>query len=494
MPYPNEHSARIESPSKYVRFSRENDKFGDGIHAIWGITREEKTELQAIRFDADKYTVAEAKKWLADHKIKYIRFEPATGKKKDEETGRFREVPTAACRFEAGEFTLGDNGDDAKSAPIRILARTGKPMEHWYWGLCVHDMEGMSLHKSRIAVDYCHDRDQVIGYLNRFEQVPDPDGVPGLVCSGALVPYGDSDRAQEVIRKAKAGVPWEASIFWGGEGIEIEDVEEGKTAEVNGYTLEGRAVIFRKWPLRGVAVTPYGADMETASQFAAKGDNANVTIQVLGAGQMKTGATVETNKVVDAEAADAEAKAAAEAEAKAAADGEAKAKAEAEANAAAEAQAKAKAGADAQEPAGEKPAGVDGAEKKEAAAPQAEGPPLTACVDGKRFIEAFGDKGARWFVEGVSFEAAQELHAAELTGQIKELREAATAAAEEIKALKARVAELTGRGEEDAVSFQPADDSPEAKRRAELALKVGDKLAAMAGGMKIPRKGDQTKE
>jgi len=77
MPYPGEHSARLKDPDRYVRFRRENNYFRTGIHAIWGIMEDETVELQAIRFDADKYTVAQAKKWLRDHEFDYILFEPA---------------------------------------------------------------------------------------------------------------------------------------------------------------------------------------------------------------------------------------------------------------------------------------------------------------------------------------------------------------------------------------------------------------------------------
>ena len=56
MPYINEHAARLTNPGKYQEWARTNDKFGDGIHAIWGITTDpRKSELQAIRFDAKKY-------------------------------------------------------------------------------------------------------------------------------------------------------------------------------------------------------------------------------------------------------------------------------------------------------------------------------------------------------------------------------------------------------------------------------------------------------
>jgi hypothetical protein len=80
MPYPTEHSARLKDPSRYERFRRENDKFGPGIHAVWGITADGKAELQAIRFDVAKFSVAEAKAWLKEHGHKPILFEPASEK------------------------------------------------------------------------------------------------------------------------------------------------------------------------------------------------------------------------------------------------------------------------------------------------------------------------------------------------------------------------------------------------------------------------------
>jgi len=83
-PYPNEHACRLNDPGKYIRIRRENDKFGSGIHAIWGIQEEDKpVELQAIHFSSDKFTVDEAKKWLKTHKYNCLIFEPATGKEEN---------------------------------------------------------------------------------------------------------------------------------------------------------------------------------------------------------------------------------------------------------------------------------------------------------------------------------------------------------------------------------------------------------------------------
>ncbi len=77
MPYPSEHAARLVSPSKFKKFSRKNNKFGEGIDVIFGITDKGKTEIQAIRFDKSKFDVKEAKKWLKNHDKSYIKFEKA---------------------------------------------------------------------------------------------------------------------------------------------------------------------------------------------------------------------------------------------------------------------------------------------------------------------------------------------------------------------------------------------------------------------------------
>jgi len=78
MPYPNEHAFRINDPDKYRRIRRENDKFGQGIHVIFGITNDGKAEVQAIRFDADKFTFADAEDWIKKHNYEPIEKERAS--------------------------------------------------------------------------------------------------------------------------------------------------------------------------------------------------------------------------------------------------------------------------------------------------------------------------------------------------------------------------------------------------------------------------------
>jgi len=79
MPYPNYHSARIRNPGSFLRIRViQTTKTGIMLYGGPLKTDPKSTALQAIRFPKSKYTVAQAKKWLKDHKLGYIRFEPAS--------------------------------------------------------------------------------------------------------------------------------------------------------------------------------------------------------------------------------------------------------------------------------------------------------------------------------------------------------------------------------------------------------------------------------
>lgn len=80
MPFPKEHSSRQNDPDKYIRIRRENDKFGSGIDVIWGVKSDGSVEVQAIRFDKNKYSPSEVKEWLKNHDYK-TSIEQATEKK-----------------------------------------------------------------------------------------------------------------------------------------------------------------------------------------------------------------------------------------------------------------------------------------------------------------------------------------------------------------------------------------------------------------------------
>ena len=79
-PFPNEHAARQTEPGKYTKFRR--GALAPGVDAIYGITPAGKSEVQSLRFDSKKFTEAQAKTWLKDHKFSAAKFEIASGPKK----------------------------------------------------------------------------------------------------------------------------------------------------------------------------------------------------------------------------------------------------------------------------------------------------------------------------------------------------------------------------------------------------------------------------
>lgn len=147
----------------------------------------------------------------------------------------------------------------------------------------------------------------------------------------------------------------------------------------------------------------------------------------------------------------------------------------------ADGQASASAGAD--PPPTQQPAPAQGGQAAEAseppdqsAAPGPESPqqePQADANPGQRFLDAFGDKGARWYVEGLSLEEAQKRHIDELTGQRDALQQNL---------------DSIDRGADDPAEFSSAeDDEPQAKDRRQLNDKLGKNLGAFAAGMRFRR-------
>lgn len=199
-----------------------------------------------------------------------------------------KEVPANACTFRCGEFEFAEAAADAKTFPFSMKARSAGIINHWYWGRIVHDMSGMTLRKPTCPIDYDHCSWYLIGVGQKFKA-----DNSGLQVDGQLVALkADSeDKAYEVAMKAKMGVPYEASIDWRGQGIVIEELGEGATAQVNGESVTGPLTIVRKWPLRSVAVTPYGQDSDTRTEFSDKPGNTakDETISVCLFSASKTG-------------------------------------------------------------------------------------------------------------------------------------------------------------------------------------------------------------
>jgi len=168
------------------------------------------------------------------------------------------------------------DGDAATGIlPFRMVARSKDAIAHYYWGRIVHDLSGMILRKDSVTVDYAHGFDEVIGFANQFA-VTDA----GLEVSGSLVTTEPHDKADEVYRKGKAGVPYEASIDWDGPEVQIEYIPDMVTTEVNGQQFAGPGYVVRKWPLRAIAICRYGCDPDTRTQFSKPETEDTVSVSI----------------------------------------------------------------------------------------------------------------------------------------------------------------------------------------------------------------------
>lgn len=200
--------------------------------------------------------------------------------------------------FLASEVTVRSNGENAKTAPISMLARTGDAIEHWYWGRVVHDLEGMKLSKSRLPIDWNHS-DELIGTLTKFDT-----SSGDLVVSGFLKTNGNRtpDHAAIVMSDSQGddAIPYEASINFGGNGVLVEDVPTGKTVTVNGREFTGPIAVIRQWPLRGVAITPYGADENTKTTLSNVGEKIVVYKKKKEVNEMSEAVPAEAEKAVEA--------------------------------------------------------------------------------------------------------------------------------------------------------------------------------------------------
>lgn len=122
-PYANEHAARINDPRQYDALRRRNDAGGKGVDFIFGI-KDGTSEIQAIRFRVQFFTVAEAKAWLKRNNFEPIEFEPATEDARSmQDGGEFdmigREMEEAAMADEQNTDQIEVQDDDLEMTSER---------------------------------------------------------------------------------------------------------------------------------------------------------------------------------------------------------------------------------------------------------------------------------------------------------------------------------------------------------------------------------------
>lgn len=177
--------------------------------------------------------------------------------------GKKMKLPKGALRLvdkgrDCHAFAVMD--EEGKKKKLSIKAYSGKTIEgHWYWGKLAIDLTGMRFEEARYPVLEDHRTDRKIGHIgkpvitDKFELMsPEDDAV-----------FVDTEASEEFQKLSQQKFPYQASIY--AKPTRVERVEEGATAEVNGFTLKGPASIWRECMFKEMSVCVFGWDSKTQS-------------------------------------------------------------------------------------------------------------------------------------------------------------------------------------------------------------------------------------
>lgn len=116
MPYQNEHAARQQPPGKFGELRRGKVAgHPAGVSVFCGAV-DGQSEIQSVRFDAEKWEPAEAKAWLKKHGMKSA-LEEATGKTMGFQVAKVQEDQRVAygwlyvCTDKAGKQVVDHSGE-----------------------------------------------------------------------------------------------------------------------------------------------------------------------------------------------------------------------------------------------------------------------------------------------------------------------------------------------------------------------------------------------
>ena len=272
MPYPNEHAARLHDPAKYDDFRRDNDAGGPGIDFIYGILPGGGTELQAIRFDKNRYTPAEARDWLNKHDFKAIQFEEATGERGVDDLEERMKVtveveidtdPAPEVEPEEADDIMLEEADrnnvvelerraddldarsiDEKKRTVNIAVSSELPYTRSFGDeILVHeanaiDMEFLASGRAPLLLD--HDMEKQIGVIESVELSADK-------VLRAKVRFGRSALAQEVFQDVVDGIRSNVSV-----GYRVNKMERSPT--------DKNAYLVKSWSPLEVSVVSIPAD------------------------------------------------------------------------------------------------------------------------------------------------------------------------------------------------------------------------------------------
>ena len=168
-------------------------------------------------------------------------------------------IPRAACLLQEVDAPIvlaQVDADGKKGNRFEMVALTGKPLRHWWYGTLAIELSGIKF-KKKMPVLKDHDPDQRVGYTTSLRV----DDSRGLVAEGQLLQT--SEAAKAILADSQEGFPWQASTYL--EPKTIVRLGDGEEGECNGRKVRGPGVIFRQCTLREVTFTALGVDDDTSA-------------------------------------------------------------------------------------------------------------------------------------------------------------------------------------------------------------------------------------
>lgn len=160
-------------------------------------------------------------------------------------------------------FAVTNNSDEGKPS-LEMIAYSGKTIKgHWYWGDVAFDVSGFSFAK-KIPILEDHYTSKKIGFATKINK----DNNQLTIGEGFV--FIDTPESLAFRQNSLAGFPYQASIY--GIPTVIEQLSEGETAEVNGYTFKGPGTIWRKTILKEASICTFGYDPNTKSVVMSEED------------------------------------------------------------------------------------------------------------------------------------------------------------------------------------------------------------------------------
>jgi len=170
-----------------------------------------------------------------------------------------KKVPKSALAFidRNAYVKFLDTGKPDAPAKLDMVGYSGSVIkDHWYWGDLAIDLAGITASRDRYPILEDHFQDLKIGHsgppiIDENGLRIDPDDVVLL----------DNQEANTFVKNSRAGFPYQASIY--AIPTQIEYLEAGEEAEVNGYVFAGPGHIWRQCEYQETSACVFGWDKNT---------------------------------------------------------------------------------------------------------------------------------------------------------------------------------------------------------------------------------------